>query len=253
MFPSHDRGQSNQTLTFAHTGSTQTSGATATNIFSISSVGVQVSKGNLNFNGTNNLDQFIKFGSTNSKSFYIYKEDSSGNKYPGFAMNPTNASSGNLVVMPQRTIFGLTENSSVDAYANTLTTQPQVTIKGLGNNQDLITFEPNSTSLARTQYIMFGGSGDQSQFGTYQIARGTRTSSPPSLSSDVYIRFRCAPTGSIQTDFIAPVTMPNGVNADNPLTKGQHDTLMTAIRNAVYSSTNFDDLKAALLFALAAY
>ena len=112
-------GQSNQTLTFAHTGTGQTSGATANNIFSISSVGVQVSKGNLNFNGTSNTDQFIKFGSTNSKSFYIAKEDSSGHKYPAFAVNPTNANGGNLVVMPQRTIFGLTENSSLDTYANT--------------------------------------------------------------------------------------------------------------------------------------
>ena len=222
-------------------------------MFSISAEGVQVSSGVLSFNGTSGAGQFLKFGTTPSKSFYIAKEDSSGHKYPAFAVNPTNASNGNLVVMPQRTIFGLTGNSSLDTYANTLTTQPQVTIKGLGNNQDLVTFEPNSTSLARTQYIMFGGSGDSSSFGTYQIARGTRTSTPPSLSTDVFIRFRCPNSGTIQTDFIAPVSMPNSVSSDNPHTRGEFDTVMTALKAAVNSSTDHATLKAALLSALAAY
>ena len=81
----------------------------------------------------------------------------------------------------------------------------------------------------------------------------TSTSTPPSLSSDVYIRFRCAPTGSIQTDFIAPVTMPSSVNSDNPHTRGEFDTVMTALKAAVNGSTDHATLKAALLSALAAY
>jgi hypothetical protein len=246
-------GNTNQTLTFKHMGASQSAAGSGNNMFSINSEGVQVSTGNLSFNGPGSTAQFIKFGTNNGKSFYIAKEDSSGNKYPSFAVNPTNANSGNLVVMPQRTIFGLTENASLDTYANTLTTQPQVTIKGLGTNQNLITFEPNSTSLARTQYIMFGGSGDSSSFGTYQIARGTRTSSPPSVSTDVFIRFRCPSSGAIQTDFLAPVNMPSSVAADNPHTRGEFDTVMTALKAAVNSSTDHASLKAALLSALAAY
>ncbi len=128
-----------------------------------------------------------------------------------------------------------------------------INIQGLGTNQNLVTFEANSTSTARTQYIMFGGSGDASQFGTYQIARGTRTTSPPSLSSDVFIRFRCPNSGNIQTDFIAPVSMPNSVAADNPHTRGEFDTVMTALKAAVNGSTDHATLKAALLSALAAY
>ena len=246
-------GTINQTLTFKHTGTGQSTSSSGSNMFSISAEGVQVSSGVLSFNGTSGAGQFLKFGTTPSKSFYIAKEDSSGHKYPSFAVNPTNASNGNLVVMPQRTIFGLTGNSSLDTYANTLTTQPQVTIKGLGTNQNLITFEPNSTATARTQYIMFGPSGDSSQFGTYQIARGTRTTDIPSLSTDVFIRFRCPSTGTIQTDFIAPVSMPNSVSSDNPHTRGEFDTVMTALKAAVNSSTDHATLKAALLSALAAY
>ncbi len=219
----------------------------------MSAEGCQVSTGNLSFNGSSASNQFIKFGTTASKSFYIAKEDFNGRQYPGFAMNPTNSPDGKSVYFPQQTFFGLTGNSTLDERANTSTSKPQVTIKGLGQNQDLVTFEPNSTSLARTQYIMFGGSGDQSSFGTYQIARGTSTSSTPSLSSDVYVRFRCAPTGSIQTDFIAPVSMPNSVAADNPHTRGEFDTVMTALKAAVNSATDHASLKAALLSALAAY
>ncbi len=246
-------GTTNQTLTFKHTSASQSASAAGNNMFSISAEGCQISTGNLSFNNINNTGQFIKFGTGASKSFYIAKEDFNGHQYPGFAMNPTNTPDGTSVYFPQQTFFGLTENSSLDAHANTLTSKPQVTIKGLGTNQDLVTFEPNSTSLARTQYIMFGGSGDQSSFGTYQIARGTSTSSAPSLSTDVYVRFRCAPTGSIQTDFIAPVTMPSSVSSDNPHTRGEFDTVMTALKAAVNSSTDHASLKAALLSALAAY